>query len=668
MKLKNKILPLLLLASTAVGCTDGFETTNSDPNKLYEVNLQSIFPGTVYKTMNAISELNNNRMWSYSRYITNVAFQTPWNERGDGFYRKFYVEILRDLEELAKAYDDGSLPNSLAVVKTWKAFTYYQLLSLYGPVGLSHAGMDGGTDKRIFDYDSEADAYYSILGWLDQAVDEFDESSTDKILKDPVYNGDVQKWRKLANTLRLEIAMNIQNISEEKAREYAAKSMRHEEWLFSSLDDAFAPKYGTVIDKDCSWYYTRLYKEEIQTKANWGLIPSMNEYFAIYLFSYNDPRMETYFDGSNVYWPARQPYRMTDVLTRSHDCDVSGCSASDQQEHLQWMIDGYEVRDSLRVRYSIPYVPTPDNPGARTPFGWRRPIDPTDPNGTREIPDPLSMNEDNRCYINPRYYAMDATMPLLRWADACFLCAEAKVKFDLGSKDAQTYYEEGIRASFEENGLSASSAAYMAQEGIAWGTSHKGFYDTRKLMTADINGADGKEGQLEQIYKQRWFADFLDGMSAWRMERRTRALNLPPLFLNGSQAYEEGGNMYYGWPERLYFPDAERQTNAEAYYRAIDLLQKNSPKPNAARWGDNIFTMLQFAKPVPNQEEMIASWENIDYVQFNMDFQAKKYGQTYEEFLKNARELTGIKDAEEALDKAYNFLIEATLLVYKVEK
>ena len=60
-------------------------------------------------------------MWSYSRYITNVAFQTPWNERGDGFYRKFYVEILRDLEELAKAYDDGSLPNSLAVVKTWKA-------------------------------------------------------------------------------------------------------------------------------------------------------------------------------------------------------------------------------------------------------------------------------------------------------------------------------------------------------------------------------------------------------------------------------------------------------------------------------------------------------------------------------------------------------------------
>lgn len=90
---------------------------------------------------------------------------------------------------------------------------------------IESAGMDGGTDKRVFEYDSEADAYYAILNWLDEAVNGFDESSVDKILKDPVYNGNVQKWRKLANTLRLEIALNIQNISEEKSREYAAKSM-----------------------------------------------------------------------------------------------------------------------------------------------------------------------------------------------------------------------------------------------------------------------------------------------------------------------------------------------------------------------------------------------------------------------------------------------------------
>lgn len=43
MKLKNKILPLLLLASTA-GVYGRFRNHQLDPNKLYEVNLQSIFP------------------------------------------------------------------------------------------------------------------------------------------------------------------------------------------------------------------------------------------------------------------------------------------------------------------------------------------------------------------------------------------------------------------------------------------------------------------------------------------------------------------------------------------------------------------------------------------------------------------------------------------------
>ncbi len=59
---------------------------------------------------------------------------------------------------------------------------------------------------------------------------------------------------------------------------------------------------------------------------------------------------------------------------------------------------------------------------------------------------------------------------------------------------------------------------------------------------------------------------------------------------------------------------------------------------------------------------MIAGWENSDYVQFNMDFQAKKYGQTYEEFLKNAREpdwyqgcRRGFGQGLQLLDRSYTF-------------
>lgn len=670
MKLKNKILPFLFLATATASCIDDFEEINSDPNKMYEVNLQSLFPGTVYRTMNTISELNLNRMMSYSRYVTIGYAQKVWDEKGDSYYRQFYVDILRDLNDLERRYEnDANAKNYKGIIKTWKAFVYYQMLSLWGPVGLSDTGLDTA-DKRTFKYDSEESGYMQIFGLLDVAVDSFDPYAADKLVKDPVYdNGDILKWRKFANTLRLEIAMNIQNISEEKAREYAAKSMEHEDWLFSSLDDALNLRYGSVDGSDGSFYYTRLYKDGI-LKDNWGNVPSLNEYFAVYLFSYQDPRMEVFFHETNHIEPDATPYRMPDYLTRPHDCTESKCGGTLLEEHLQAVIDGKELRDSLWVEYSIDYVPTPDGPGSRKAFGWEAPYDETDPNHNRRIPDPLSMpnSRSNSCYIKENFYAINTNLPLLRWAEACFLCAEAKIKFGLGSKSAQDYYEAGILASFEEYGIKDKATAYMAQNGVKWNTDGAGFNDTRKLFKANINGQGGDENHLEQIYKQRYFAGFLNGLSAWRMERRTRALDFPPFFYNGSEAFEEGGNKDFAYPERMYFPDAERQTNADAYYEAISILQKNSPSPNTGRWGDNVFTALQMTKPVAGMDEKVAEWKSIQYVPFNMEMQEKKYGKNYEEFAETARKMTGItEDDERALDKAFHFKISGVIKTYIVE-
>lgn len=94
--------------------------------------------------------------------------------------------------------------------------------------------------------------------------------------------------------------------------------------------------------------------------------------------------------------------------------------------------------------------------------------------------------------------------------------------FGLGSKSAQEYYEDGIRASFAQYDISGVDE-YMAQDGVKWGTDKIGFKDSRGLYQAKIMGSNGQEGQLEQIYKQRHFADFFNGIEGWNLERRTRA-------------------------------------------------------------------------------------------------------------------------------------------------
>lgn len=667
MKLIKNIFQISAAALLLTGCTDGFESTNSDPNKIYTVTYQSIFSGTVYRTMNAISALNQQRMFSYSRYVSVVPFQTAWEGNAD-VYKRLAIDVLRDLRALDKQYaSDEANKNSYAAIRTWEALVYYQMVSIYGPVIMSDSGYQG-SDKKNFAFDDEAQAYSQILDMLDNAYDTFDDAKGGSLLKDPVYDGDVAKWKKLANTLRLEVAMNIQNIDESKAREYAAKSMEHENDLFASLDDQLSPKYGTVESADMSYYYNMYYKTELTQNKKWDNLPSLNEYLATYLFSFNDPRMEAWFDESGKADATEAPYLMPDVITRTHDCDVSGCSAEKRAEHLQWMIDGAEVRDSLRVRYHVPYVPTADGVGSRRPFSWQLAYDETDPTGQLRVEDPLNTTANQRCYLKSKFYAIDSQVPMLRTTDAYFLRAEAKVKFGLGTQTAEEYYNKGIAASFEENGISSSLAEYMAQDGVKWGTSHKGFDDTRRIYTAEINGANGEAGELEQIYKQRYFAGFLDGLGAWRLERRTRSLDFPPFFYPTGQHPAES-SVEYCWPERIYLPDVERENNATEYYKAIENLQAKSKEPSSLRWGDNYYTLLQFAKQVPNKDAKLEDWKSRVYIDFNMDMQAKHYGKDWEEFVKTARTYSNVSksdDDAQALKKAFSLEIRNVISTYKI--
>ena len=81
-----------------------------------------------------------------------------------------------------------------------------------------------------------------------------------------------------------------------------------------------------------------------------------------------------------------------------------------------------------------------------------------------------------------------------------------------------------------------------------------------------------------------------------------------------------------------------------------------------------MYTVLQFAKPVPNKAQTIAEYESMTYIDFNMDMQAKKWGETYEEMLRTAREMTGITDNdEEAMWEAFAFEIRQEISTYVVE-
>ena len=89
--------------------------------------------------------------------------------------------------------------------------------------------------------------------------------------------------------------------------------------------------------------------------------------------------------------------------------------------------------------------------------------------------------------------------PLMRYSEVLFIIAEAAQKgWNTGGPTAQEAYEDGIKASMEENGISTEDAdAYLANPKVAW------------------------DNSFTQIYLQKWIAIFKQGQEAWSECRRT---------------------------------------------------------------------------------------------------------------------------------------------------
>lgn len=157
---------------------------------------------------------------------------------------------------------------------------------------------------------------------------------------------------------------------------------------------------------------------------------------------------------------------------------------------------------------------------------------------TRFIPD--------YCNIGDFFIRDDTPLFLLTYAEAAFLKAEAAHRgFIAGS--ARDYYEQGIRASFEQLEI-----------------------DDQDVIEAYLNGeAQFDESvALEQIYTQRWIALFPNGHEAWSLVRRTGYPQMnPPVY-----TYPGNDEM----PRRKPYSDSERLYNADNYQHAVNRMGGDS--------------------------------------------------------------------------------------------
>lgn len=211
---------------------------------------------------------------------------------------------------------------ALAVAEIINVSVFAQITDIYGPVPFSKIGVDG---SLVALYDSQEDIYNEGIERLSASIKTLSERSASSLNAnaDIVFKGDVKKWIKYANTLKLRMAMRMVYVDPQKAR--------------AAAEEAVSQQFGTMEDNSDNARFTHPTQNLYYlTCIQWGDYRASADIVS-YMNGYRDPRREAFFTvsgySSKPYAGWRRGTRMSDS-NGGNACSNVNVKVSDE---MQWM-------------------------------------------------------------------------------------------------------------------------------------------------------------------------------------------------------------------------------------------------------------------------------------------------------------------------------------------
>lgn len=221
--MKNTIkLLLCFLVSFYFSCEDSLEEVNIDPNNFPSANDPQVLSAAIGFTGYIVeADLNYSDSFMWSQYYTwgiGVAIGNP--ERyvqaatdHNGYWQRAYANSLADLDYIDKNSNSAAYRG---ISKILKAYIFQGLVDHFGDIpfteALSGAIEDGSNLSPNYD-SAESIVYPTLVTMLDEALAELDSAEDDVADDDFIYGGDLSKWVKFANSLKLRILMRTSEVN-----------------------------------------------------------------------------------------------------------------------------------------------------------------------------------------------------------------------------------------------------------------------------------------------------------------------------------------------------------------------------------------------------------------------------------------------------------------------
>ena len=248
---KNHILILLMLVSVNFSsCDKGFEKINTSVDFVSAPTLDFLLP---YVELTMVDKNYYTQTYYAAAYAsqinTNVSFPsittykpTEMSERWVWAYKNPLKNVV-DLIE--RSENDPSKVNYLSMGRILKAYLFHTVTDCYGDIPYFEAIKGYSQGINTPKYDPQQAIYADMLKELSEASAALTTTKPTPGTADIVYNGDITKWKKFANSLMLRLALRISKADGPNAKKYIEQAIAG--GLMTSTADNFVVKYTTQL-------------------------------------------------------------------------------------------------------------------------------------------------------------------------------------------------------------------------------------------------------------------------------------------------------------------------------------------------------------------------------------------------------------------------------------
>lgn len=543
---KFKYFALATVVALGMTSCGDFGDTNIDPEHLNEGNVpyEMLFTNAQHQALGSDWD-----MWrtgciysaQWTQQLSSIGWWWPyamyyWQDGYNGSYWDTYSSDRGAVRDVTTVYDKWAEDPTHAIdyqlARITRVMALTKMSDLYGDVPYSQAGRPALYSYPV--YDKQEDIYASALEELQDAQSKL-TANAEMGGHDVYYQGNAAQWKKFANSLMLRLAMRMVKADPAKAKEWAAKAVAN--GVMTSVDDDCLLQHPNgVTTNDSAEPFAKINAHEDREFYISNVMVDM-------LKDTKDPRLCLIATIA----PDNGNQDQTGDIQANADGKWSSADYGDMSFEAQrgLPVGGYKSDSSDPVFYigiDYPYfneVIGKDKDGKDI---------------LRVQNYSAYVSSPNRCTYN------DPTGPtfIVTYAQTCFLMAEAVVRGYI-SGDAKAYYEEGVKAAFNQFKHFPNVAA--AQK-VAFGDQTPDQAADEYLSTNPFNA----DKALEQINTQYWINTFGDPHEVFANWRRSgypvlTPAKLAPLY---SQSSTKGQI-----PRRFSYPQSESQVNKKNYDEAV---------------------------------------------------------------------------------------------------